>query len=144
MKIGKPLVVLDLDAGTVRFANAGHNPSLWYRHTSVDVHTLDATGLLLGILPDSTYDEKEFAITPGDTLVLYTDGITEAQGEHGTMFGEARLQGLVQRTGRHTAGDIAKAIRQEVHTHAHGHLADDVTVLVLKIAAKAAGSVGES
>jgi serine phosphatase RsbU (regulator of sigma subunit) len=140
--ISLALLMLDLDTREARFANAGHNPPLQFRPTCDDVRDLDATGLLLGILPDATYDEVELTVAAGDTFVFYTDGVTEARDRHGAMFGEDRLRDLVQCAGRLPAGHVANTIRQRVYAHAGGHLADDVTVLVLKLAADNANDVG--
>jgi serine phosphatase RsbU (regulator of sigma subunit) len=131
--ISLALLILDMDMGVATFANAGHNPPLWFRQSCGDVRELDATGLLLGILPETTYDEVTFSVASGDAFVFYTDGITEARQEHGRMFGENRLRDLVQRTGRGTAAHITDAIKRDVDRHTQGQLTDDVTALVLKL-----------
>ncbi|HZD37495.1 MAG TPA: SpoIIE family protein phosphatase, partial [Actinomycetes bacterium] len=84
--------VLDPLAGTLRFANAGHNlPNLRNQEGVVE---LRATGMPLGLLPDMDYEEHEAALGPGDSLLLHSDGLAEAHSPDGEMFGFPRLAKL--------------------------------------------------
>jgi serine phosphatase RsbU (regulator of sigma subunit) len=85
--------VLDLSTGRLRFANAGHN--LPYRCNGQEVVELWATGMPLGLLPGMAYEEKEAFLHPGETLVLYSDGLVEAHNPVGEIFGFPRLQALL-------------------------------------------------
>ncbi|HXT22406.1 MAG TPA: SpoIIE family protein phosphatase [Thermoanaerobaculia bacterium] len=84
------LAVLDGRSGRVEYANAGHNPALVVR-AGGEVETLGATGLPLGLLPGMPYRSAAVQLLPGDTLVLYTDGFTEAANEDDEELGLERL-----------------------------------------------------
>jgi serine phosphatase RsbU (regulator of sigma subunit) len=85
--------VLDPSTGTLRYANAGHNPP--YVHTRDGVVELRATGMPLGAMPDMTYEEKEATLAPGDTVLLHSDGLVEAHDPERKMFGFPRLVELM-------------------------------------------------
>jgi serine phosphatase RsbU (regulator of sigma subunit)/anti-sigma regulatory factor (Ser/Thr protein kinase) len=84
-------LVLDPVTGHVVYANAGHN--LPYVRTANGVVEFRATGMPLGLLPDMQYDEEEADIGPGDSVLLYSDGIIEAHSPTGEMYGFPRLKG---------------------------------------------------
>jgi anti-sigma regulatory factor (Ser/Thr protein kinase) len=83
-------MVLDPTTGHVRYANAGHN--LPYARTADGVVEFRATGMPLGLLPGLAYEEKEAQIAPGDSVLLYSDGIVEAHDPAGEMYGFPRLK----------------------------------------------------
>jgi serine phosphatase RsbU (regulator of sigma subunit) len=78
------------------FANAGHNPPLIWRAQSRSLEFLDAEGLILGVFPKVDFEEKRVRLHPGDLLLLYTDGIIEAENSEGSFFGESRLVALLE------------------------------------------------
>jgi len=83
------LVFLDLDSGHVWFANAGHN--LPYHRTAEGIVELYATGVPLAIFPGVVYDEYETQLMPGESLLMYSDGLVEAHDKKGDLFGTPRL-----------------------------------------------------
>jgi serine phosphatase RsbU (regulator of sigma subunit) len=86
--------LLDPATGRLQYANAGHN---WpYRQRGGHVEELRATGMALGLIPGTEYDEYETTILPGESLLFYSDGLTEAHSPDGEMFGSRRLQELLQ------------------------------------------------
>jgi serine phosphatase RsbU (regulator of sigma subunit) len=85
--------VLDPASGELRFANAGHN--LPYLRGEDGVAELRATGMPLGLLPGSAYEETSATVAPGEGLLLYSDGLTEAHGPGREMFGFPRVAKLV-------------------------------------------------
>jgi serine phosphatase RsbU (regulator of sigma subunit) len=85
--------VLDPSTGTLRYANAGHNPP--YVHTRGGVVELRATGMPLGAMPNMRYEEKEATLAPGDTVLLHSDGLVEAHDRDRRMFGFPRLAELM-------------------------------------------------
>lgn len=87
------LVVLDPQTGEITYANAGHN--LPYLRTTGGVQQLRARGAALGIFPESEYEEFSTRIQPGSTLLMYSDGLTEAHNPAGAMFDYPRLQQLL-------------------------------------------------
>ncbi|NIQ94498.1 MAG: serine/threonine-protein phosphatase, partial [Desulfuromonadales bacterium] len=78
-----------------RYANAGHNLPLHYHAATGTVSELDAEGLILGVKKEFSYIEEHGALEPGDILLLYTDGITEAENADGEFFGVPRLQDVL-------------------------------------------------
>lgn len=128
------LAIIDRQAQVVRYASAGHNPSLLYRHAVSDVVTLDATGFVIGFSPEADFEEHEMPFQAGDTLVLYTDGVVEARSPHGEFFGERRLCDCVRHIGQEQSRRIVQTILTAVQCHAAQHLSDDTTLLVLKLA----------
>jgi serine phosphatase RsbU (regulator of sigma subunit)/anti-sigma regulatory factor (Ser/Thr protein kinase) len=87
------VLVFDLDTGEVLLANAGHN--LPFVRGRGGVRELRATGMPLGLMPESSYEEVRAVIDPGEVLLLYSDGITEQHNDNAEMFGFERTQALV-------------------------------------------------
>lgn len=92
--------ILDIDNGCLRYANAGHD--LPYLHRKDTVDELRATGMPLGLMPGMQYEEKEVKVEPGETVLLYSDGLAEAHAPDGDMYGFPRLQAVI---GKHTGTD---------------------------------------
>jgi sigma-B regulation protein RsbU (phosphoserine phosphatase) len=118
-------VFLDTAAGSLRVASAGHPPPLLLRAAG-GCEELLANGVVLGRFRSARYDELEAPFGPGDALVLYTDGITEAPRADGEPFGEERL--------RATLGSIpsTEAIHTALQAWSPGRQEDDVTLLVVR------------
>lgn len=87
------LVILDPQTGRIRYANAGHNPP--YLRTRYGARELKASGIPLGLFPGLEYEEKEAQLAPGDSLLMYSDGLVEAHDPQRDMFGFPRLQGIL-------------------------------------------------
>jgi serine phosphatase RsbU (regulator of sigma subunit)/anti-sigma regulatory factor (Ser/Thr protein kinase) len=87
--------VLDAETGHFRFANAGHN--LPYARTANGVTELRATGMPLGLMPGMTYEEQEAVLSPGESVLLHSDGLAEAHNDEREMFGFPRLRALLGR-----------------------------------------------
>ncbi len=119
------------DTDEVRYLNAGHNPALVVSGSSVQ--ELSASSLPLGMLPGAAYTQGTVRLKPGDALILYSDGITEARDRAGEEYGLARLR---QELGPAAAGDaagIARRILASADRFAQGGKPeDDQSILVLK------------
>ncbi len=119
----------DPAAGTLEYANAGHNLPLLRRATG-EIVELDADGASLGILDDVEFEGASIPFGPGDSLLLYTDGVTEAAAPDGEQFGEARLHEVF---GALSPRELVEAVYAAVRGHtgeaAHG---DDVTLVALR------------
>lgn len=89
------IIVLDKADGTVRFVNAGHHPAIIKRKGSDRLKKFNATGVPLGITSDSGIQEQKAILKPGDTIVLYTDGVIEARNRKGQEFGKRRLSAAI-------------------------------------------------
>jgi serine phosphatase RsbU (regulator of sigma subunit)/anti-sigma regulatory factor (Ser/Thr protein kinase) len=85
--------ILEPDSGRLVFANAGHD--LPYRRGESGVEELRATGMPLGLMPGMSYEEKEAVLTPGDSILLYSDGLVEAHNPQRDMFSFKRLAALI-------------------------------------------------
>ncbi len=86
--------LLDPQSGRLRYANAGHEPP--YRQRDESATELWATGMPLGMLPGTRYEEHEVALSPGENLLFYSDGLVEAHNPSREMFGVPRLQTLLE------------------------------------------------
>jgi len=117
--------------GKLMFCNAGQNPPLLY---GVDgLRRIESGGMPVGMFEMAPYACDTLMMQPGDTLVLYTDGVTEAHNVAGEEFGEARLVQVMERYTRGSADIILEQIVNAVTEFAHGaEQYDDVTALVVK------------
>jgi serine phosphatase RsbU (regulator of sigma subunit) len=121
-----------LDAtGKLRFSNAGHNPPLIFGADGL--RRLESGGMPVGMFEFAPYSGDEATLKPGDTLVIYSDGVTEAHNLAGEEFGEARLVEVLQRYSRGSAAIILEQIVNAVTEFALGaEQYDDITALVVK------------
>jgi sigma-B regulation protein RsbU (phosphoserine phosphatase) len=123
--------IIDAATGDIAFCNAGHNPPLLVR-AGGQIERLEGGGPVLGILPAMSYQPQQCRMEPGDLLVLYSDGVTEAANLAGEEF-EDRLPGLVARVRDRTAAEIVQAVHEAVRDWIAGQPpADDVTVVVAR------------
>jgi len=122
----------DAAARVLRYANAGHNPPLLLRADG-RAEWLDAGGPLLGVVADANYAEAVVPLGDGDLLVLYTDGVTEAQAPSGELFGEARLLEAVRGAAGRGPDEVQRALLAAAGAFCDGVFADDATVLVLAV-----------
>ena len=120
-------------SGNLVYTNAGHNPPLWYRNESDDFRLLNADGIALGVIADIALQDVVVEVAPGDVLVFYTDGVTEAMNEQMGEFGLHRLQETVARVADDSAAGIVEAILAAVDDFRGGvSYRDDLTLVVLK------------
>lgn len=123
--------VLDMSTGRLVFANAGHNLP-FIRRANGQVEEVMSRGMVLGIFDDMVYDEDETVLSPGDALVLYTDGITEAMNAGGEMFTKLRLKSAIAsaspRSARQISAEITKSVKAFIGNTPQ---ADDLTIVVV-------------
>jgi serine phosphatase RsbU (regulator of sigma subunit) len=125
--------VVDTRTGTVTYANAGHNRPLWLQAGTGQIQELAAGGIILGIFDEIELEERQVQVAPGDILLLYTDGITEAMDAAGQEFGTERLGAVLAGHAGSTAGRLIEAVVGAVRDFAGKNIyADDRTLLVLK------------
>ncbi|HKZ55178.1 MAG TPA: PP2C family protein-serine/threonine phosphatase [Anaerolineales bacterium] len=122
----------------LRYCNAGHNPPLLLRSQigmGVDpLQWLEPTGAAIGLLEESQYREQSVRLEPGDVLLLYTDGVTEASDDQGKQFGQERLAEIVRREAGRSIGDLVRGVREGVLSFARREaLADDVTIVACRV-----------
>ncbi len=125
--------VLDPERATFEYVNAGHVPPVVYRARSREVEWLDEGGIAMGVEDDAEYKAGHIELEPGDMLVLYTDGVTEAPRDS-RPFGQGRFMDLVQLYGVGTPGELVQALRRGVDAWVgEGDLRDDLALLVLQV-----------
>lgn len=126
------LLLLDPETGRADFVNCGHNNPLLQRARG-GMERLDAPGLALGMMPYPTQKQAAVELLPGDTLAIYTDGVSEALNLHDEEFGVERLGEVMKRLRDESAETILEGIFQAIEYHvgdAPQH--DDITLMVLK------------
>jgi sigma-B regulation protein RsbU (phosphoserine phosphatase) len=125
--------VLETRSGLVTYANGGHNYPLLYETATGEVRPLRAQGIVLGIVPQPQFEQLSHIMAPGDVLLLYTDGVTEAMNPQRELFGDERLAAVLR--GNHHRGpqEIINAVLAAVTAFAGGQSqADDITMVVIK------------
>ena len=125
--------ILEPENGMLTYANAGHNPPfLIHGNGEVSVQALARTGIAMGIEEESTWRQDSVYIQPGDVLILYTDGIPDAQNEDGAFFDEERIIEIAAAHLGQPAHEIQSAILEEVQKFV-GSIPqfDDITLMVL-------------
>jgi phosphoserine phosphatase RsbU/P len=134
--IGRPdefvslfVAVYDIEASTLRHASAGHPPA-WMWHAR-EVAPLEATGPLLMLDPAATYASREVPMDPGDTLVVYTDGLTEAR-DGDQLFGEERIATTLRRDPGVAPDVLCKSLLEAATDFSSGPITDDVAILAIR------------
>jgi sigma-B regulation protein RsbU (phosphoserine phosphatase) len=125
--------LLDAQTREFRFSNAGHNPPYLLRKNG-SMEELEEGGLILGIFKTAApYAEASVALMPGDVLVMYTDGISEAMDMEGGQFTEEHLQEILKGSVHLSALEIIQQVQKALQTHTQGApQSDDITMMVLK------------
>ncbi|MCM3869968.1 MAG: SpoIIE family protein phosphatase [Pyrinomonadaceae bacterium] len=123
--------LLDTQTRKLSYANAGHCPPMLARGGTC--LRLKEGGPVLGIFPDRHYLQGEIELSVGDTLVFFTDGVTEARDASGEEFGEERLQELLTLGGEFSARELRDLIMAAVGEFSDGPVQDDATLMVLKV-----------
>jgi sigma-B regulation protein RsbU (phosphoserine phosphatase) len=126
------LGILDIRHRRLTYTNAGHNFPLLFRADG-EVVELSEGGTVLGLLKEAPYEERSVLLSPGDLLVVYTDGITEAFAANGDQFGEERLKELVPTIRTLPAREICEETFRRVRAFARGvPQSDDMAVVAVK------------
>ncbi len=130
--------VLELEARKIRFARAGQCPVILAQHSNEHGSFLNPKGMALGLevgkVFDSVLEEQELRLRPGEVLVFYTDGFTEARNERGEEFGQERLVESIARHRGKTSHEIINGICRDVDSFTKGwQQHDDMTMVVVKV-----------
>lgn len=117
----------------VLYANAGHCEPIHYRKTTDQFEVLETTGGLLGIIKNQKFSVENLRMRPCDILVLYTDGISEAQNDKGEFYGTERIQNIIKSYSNENAKEIAYMIIEDVQKFSSKSMYnDDKTLVVIK------------
>jgi serine phosphatase RsbU (regulator of sigma subunit) len=120
-----------------QYASAGHPPGLVWRRRSQALEKLNGTGLLLGVRPNESYTTCEVSFEAGDRLLLYSDGLVEAENAEGVSFGKAALPAFIQEKQNLRAEKFVDLLLNEVLRWSRGismnGQEDDITIIVIDI-----------
>ncbi|MDX2097303.1 MAG: PP2C family protein-serine/threonine phosphatase [Leptolyngbyaceae cyanobacterium bins.59] len=119
------------------YSNAAHNPPLLWQAATQSIRRLDTLGMLIGLDPDTEYEDARIQLYPGDILIYYTDGFTEAANRNGERFEEENLNRFFQWACQHC--DTPQAILEylfeqvQLFTGTTNHTGDDMTLIVIQV-----------
>lgn len=135
--------ILDTRTGEIRYSNGGHNPP--YHLSRAGVQQVPKTGgRVLGLLEETTYAGSRLVLGPGETLLLYTDGVTEALDPAEQFFSERRLESILTQINFASAREQIEYLTREITLFAAGaEQADDITTLALRFLGPAGSNNGE-
>lgn len=123
---------LDLRSGVLRLVNAGHEPPLFIPGDGSPPGLVLGSGPLIGAFPSLALPEVHAYLAPGDIVLLYTDGVTDARSPTGERFDESGLLAAVERARGGSAHDIVREVGDSVDAFAHGaEPADDITIVAI-------------
>lgn len=127
-------LVFDLEKKQLRYSNAGHNPLLYYDPKLNSCQLLELKGPALGLSNLSVYQEKTVALRPGELILIYTDGVTEAFNEKGEMFEEVRLIEAVKDVTSQNSEDVIDHVKGKLEQFKNGASQnDDVAMIAVKV-----------
>ena len=133
--------LLDVECKTLRYANAGHNAPILTRKDGAQVR-LQKGGLILGIFEERSYEQDEIELRPGDRLVMFTDGVTEAVDGEGEEFGEERLAEASRCGPQLSAEALRRRLLDHVTEFCGGEFEDDATVVVVAVSERNGDATG--
>jgi sigma-B regulation protein RsbU (phosphoserine phosphatase) len=123
---------IDVRRSRIMYSNAGHNPPLLVRSGGT-VERLSGGGMVLGVFPDVVYEQTELPLEPGDRLVFYTDGITEARDPGGEEYTDDRLADGAVKARTLDAGGLKDRLLDDVTRFTDGKFEDDATLIVVAL-----------
>lgn len=126
--------------GLFLFANAGHNPPMFLKHGSNQIILLNPTGPVLGPSPEAIYTVENVNFSPGDLLVIYSDGVVESANDKGIFYEEERLKKIILANRKLTPKQIAlKIVDDVIKFSKNGSYTDDKTLVIIKKNLKSEG-----
>jgi sigma-B regulation protein RsbU (phosphoserine phosphatase) len=122
--------LVDREAGTLSYSNAGHNAPILVRADGSLVRLREG-GPILGEFPDAPYEQASVSFGAGDRLLIFTDGVSEARGAGDVEFGEPRLEALLRDNRGESAAALRRRVLSAVHEFRDRPLEDDATLLIV-------------
>jgi sigma-B regulation protein RsbU (phosphoserine phosphatase) len=123
----------DIGSQQLRFANAGHPPPLLFNPSDSECRQLDADGLILGIREHVDFEEKTTMLSQGDLILLYTDGLTEAENIHGEFFGLKRVNDILIQYAQQTPQMIIEVLLEQLKQFCQTEsFKDDITLMIFR------------
>ena len=127
------LLIIDRESGKTEYVNAGHLPALLLRAGETEPSPLDSDGLPIGLEPKAAYSPVSLTLSTGDTILLYSDGVSEAHGKHGGMYSRERLAAVFARSHGMDTENIKRSILSDVGDFTGAtEQSDDQTLVVVK------------
>ena len=127
----------DPETGFLSYSNAAHNPPLWWQAATGEIQKLDTWGMLVGLDEDSSYEDARVKLSPGDIIIYYTDGFTDAVNQYGERFDEENLYRAFEWACEHC--DAPQSIldylfeRVQQFIGSHNRNGDDMTLVVMQV-----------
>jgi phosphoserine phosphatase RsbU/P len=136
--------VIDTKNETFTFARAGHNPIIYHNQSKGEPVMLNTSGLAIGMVSDDRFENNigvhTIDLQVGDTLVLYTDGYSEAMDPAKNLYGEEKLMSIIQKNNNRVASDLLDAINKDVNRFAgFADQHDDMTMLIIRYTGEKTG-----
>jgi len=126
------LGIYNTNSGRIMYANGGHSPPLLVDRHGNARSVGEATGTIVGMLENQEYANAEMRLLPGETLLLFTDGITEARSPGGEFYGEGRIRAFLEANHGKSAEALCDTLEKEICDFQKMNLADDLTILALR------------
>jgi sigma-B regulation protein RsbU (phosphoserine phosphatase) len=126
------LGLIDEENERLLYCNAGHHPPILFRASTNSIKTLSPTGPAIGLTPQADFYQETIRFTKGDTLLLYTDGLSEARNESGEEFGEGRIIDFIKTHHNQSVENIQRSLYKYVKQFAH-KIDDDATMMIVKV-----------
>ncbi|MGZ8217032.1 PAS domain S-box protein [Methylomagnum sp.] len=124
----------ELTTRRLRYANAGHNQALLMRRGANGCAQLDAEGLVLGVRREVSFEERGLVLSPGDRLLMYTDGVTDAQDEQGEFFGLCRLCEAFRRHGDQPPEAMIQCLLEDLRAfRGKADFEDDISMVAVRV-----------
>jgi len=118
----------------MRYANAGHTPTILYRKKNDEFFELATRGTPLGWFNNIKIEEKTIQLESGDRIIFYTDGITECNNSSTGMYGEERFKVIIRKFSSDTSANFTKELMNELETYnGSKSFEDDITMMVLDV-----------
>ena len=125
--------IYNIKTGEVRYTNAGHNPPYLMKADGNIIQLPLSKNIVVGVMDDFEFTEETLTLEPGDTLLLYTDGVTEAINSHEEEFGEKRLEETLSKLTQKSCQEIIDGVKSDVSAFVgETEQSDDITLLALK------------
>jgi CHASE2 domain-containing sensor protein len=125
--------IIDVSEKKLIYSSAGHNPAFLYHSNDGSFEALESRGMPVGMFENAPYDESEIHVADGDILVIYTDGVTEAENKKEEAFGEERLRNIIRAEAGSDSRTLRDRILSEITDFSGSRLGDDVTIIVIKV-----------
>lgn len=127
-------LIIDIKSGMFEYTNAGHNPPLIVAADGGVEYMKIPGGFVVGVMENVRCEDRKVQLKPGDTIFLYTDGVTEAMDPEQKQFSETRLKAALEKVKTAGPKEMIEAVRREVFSFARGaSQSDDITMLAIKL-----------